>query len=137
MAYDYKKSFMDMLGAMYDPIIVFPGWGEQVADWLRQEIELQRMTQVMEAAKKNERPDKATDAEALAYLYPATHIAPLPSDIVGVYLWLGKKVSGKRYPKGLDKVVPKELNPDQRRFLDDLKAWLWTKRIEARGRRRA
>lgn len=136
MAYDYKTSFMDMLGAIYDPVIVFPGgWGESLPEWLRQEIELERMKQVMEGSKASRRPEEATDAEALAYMYTASFLYPMPSDLVEVYLWLGKRAMGEQYPEHPPIEPPEELDQNQKDFLDGLKRWIWQKRLGLRRRR--
>lgn len=135
MAYDPKTSLEDMIGSMFEPLIVFPGgWADTIPDWVRGQVELDRMAQVMEAAKKGRRPEEGTDSEAMVYLYTASFIAPMPPEAVETYLWLGRKVMGKRYPKGMAEElrIPEELGPEQRRFLDDLKRWIWRKRKEGR-----
>lgn len=138
MAYDFKVSFMDMIGSMYDPLIVYPGgWEDTVPQWLRQQVELDRMIQVMEAAKQGKRPEEATNAEALAYLMTAINIAPFPHDWANIYLWLGHEVmkrSGreKEVVASTKELAPKELSSGEKDDLRRLKEWLWNKRIAGR-----
>jgi len=45
----------------------------------------------------------ATDAEALAYMYPRALEAPLDSDWTEIYLYLGTQVMGDRMPDEIRK----------------------------------
>lgn len=140
MAYDPRTSLEDMLFSMSDPIIVFPGdWQDTVPKWLRQQIELDRMTQVMEAAKAGKRPDQATDAEALAYLSTVINIYPFPHDWTNIYLWLSRRVleksgQGEKAIAIAKELAPKELSVGEQEDLGRFKEWLWTRRLGARKR---
>lgn len=134
MAYTFRASLEDMFGSWGDPIIVFPGgWGDTLPARLRSEIEIQRMVQVMESARADKRPEIATDAEALAYLYTTSFIAPMPSDLARIYLWLGARILGE-LKKEAAPFVPDQLTPDEEEILRRLKEWLWGRRLAARGR---
>lgn len=133
MAYDLQTSLSDMLGAMFDPIIVYPGgWMDDIPSWLRDQVEIDRMRLVMEASRANKRPEMATDAEAMIYVSSASHLGPIPSDWAQIQLWLGKKVMGDRFPQAKDMDIPEKLGADQQRDLDDLKRWIWTRRLTQR-----
>ena len=74
------KQIDALVGAFTDPIIVFdPGW--EIPDWLKGEIKLQRLAQLMKGEERI-----ATDAEALAYVSNAALAVPLASDWVEIYL---------------------------------------------------
>lgn len=133
MGHDLKTGIEDMVAALSDPLIVMPGgWMDQLPEWVHRQVGMERMLSVMAAAKKGERPDMGTDAEAMIYIASASHLGPMPSEWVEIQLWLGNKVMGKRFPKASGLKVPKELGQDQRRLLDDLKRWIWTRRLKAR-----
>ena len=62
----------DIVGALCDPIIVMPGgWGEDLPDWLRKRVTLERLCENLLALKENREPT-ATDAEAACYLFTAS-----------------------------------------------------------------
>jgi hypothetical protein len=137
MAYDSPTAIEDMLASMFDPLIVAPGgWAEDLPAWLRHMIEMERMVVVMRASKENKRPEMATDAEAMVYIMSASHIGPMPYQWTNIYLWLGKQVLAKRMPDIIGENAPKKLSADEQRMLDDLKRWIWQRRLRARGLRK-
>ena len=136
MAYGLQEALADMMGSMFEPIIVAPGgWMEVMPSWLRHQVEMDRMRLVMEASKANKRPEMATDAEAMIYISSTSHLGPIPSDWAQIQLWLGRKVMGDRFPQAKDLDIPAKLNTDQQRNLDDLKRWIWTRRLAHRRSR--
>ncbi|GAJ12460.1 unnamed protein product, partial [marine sediment metagenome] len=63
-----EKGISDIVGVFCDPIIVFPGgWGEDLPEWLKSAITLERLIENIKALKGEEMT--GTDAEACAYLY--------------------------------------------------------------------
>lgn len=59
-----EKGISEIVGALTDPIIVFPGgWGDTLPDWLKTAITLERMIGNMRALKGDE--PIGTDAESL------------------------------------------------------------------------
>jgi hypothetical protein len=70
---------------------------------------------------------KATLAEALAYLYPATFIQPFDHDWTAIYLWLGRQCLTAKGTTVPDDAAPTALNPEQHAQLDRLLTWLWKK----------
>ena len=58
----------DIVGALFDPIIVMPGgWGDDLPEWIKTSITIDRLAENMLAIKEGREPI-ATDAEAVAYL---------------------------------------------------------------------
>jgi hypothetical protein len=121
-----------MVGALTDPIIVYPGgWGDTLPDWLKNAITLERLVMNMKEVRGEE--PTGTDAEACAYLYTASFAAPLDSDWVQIYLYVSGKTcshwGGREVP--LDIAVD-SLNDWQTGQLERLKAWLHQTRVQER-----
>lgn len=124
-----------MVGALTDPIIVYPGgWGDTLPDWLKSAITLERLTANMKEIR-GEQPT-GTDAEACAYLYTASFAAPLDSDWVQIYLYVSGKTcshwGGREIPSD---IAVDSLNDWQTKKLEHLKAWLYQRRVAERNRR--
>jgi hypothetical protein len=121
----------DLVGALTDPIIVWPSpWMDTLPEKLKEQIPLQRLLMTAKIAH-GELPT-ATDVEALAYMYPRTLEAPIGHDWTEIYLYLGTQVAkaaGKEVPEDIRK---EELNKEQMRMLNELKSWIYDKRIKAR-----
>ena len=82
-----EQGISEMVGALTDPIIVFPGgWGDTLPEWLKTAITLGRLTENIKVTK-GEQPT-GTDAEACAYLYTAALTMPLDSDWARIYLYI-------------------------------------------------
>ncbi len=82
-----EKGISDILGALTDPIIVFPGgWGDSLPEWIKGEITLERLVMNM-CALKGEEPT-GTDAEACAYLNTLSLTHPMDRDWVQIYLYI-------------------------------------------------
>lgn len=114
-----------LVGALTDPIIVFdPGWADVLPEWLRGEIQLQRLAQLMKGEE-----GIATDAEALAYVSNTSLCHPLDSDWVDIYQYLLTKVMGDKVPEEMRK---DGLDDYRMGLLRELKEWLWRKRVKGR-----
>ena len=117
------------MGALTDPIIVFdPSWADVLPDWLKGEIKMQRLAQLMKGEE-----GIATDAEALAYLSNASLAQPIASDWVEIYQYLLTRVMGDKVPEEMRK---ESLDDYQTGLLKELKEWLWRKRVKVREERR-
>ncbi len=82
-----EKGISEMVGALTDPILVFPGgWGDTLPDWVKTQITLERLVMNMRALKGEEMT--GTDAEACAYLYTASLTAPMDDDWTQIYLYV-------------------------------------------------
>jgi len=128
-----EKGISDIVGVFADPIIVFPGggWEETLPDWIKPAITIERLTMNMRVLK-GELPT-GTDAEALAYMYPASLSFPLGHDWTQIYLYLASTVFARHKQTEVpDDIKVESLNDDQMRDLNRLKAWIYNKRLEIR-----
>ena len=134
-----KKSdrwISDIVGVFCDPIIVMPGgWGEDLPDWLRNAITLERLMMNVEAIKTGQMT--ATDAEACAYLFTAALTAPPDHDWTQIYLYLATKVYERHRTKDSGVTMPTDirvesLDDGQMRDLNRLKDWIYQTRTRAR-----
>ncbi|GAH26595.1 unnamed protein product, partial [marine sediment metagenome] len=118
-----EKGISEIVGALSDPIIVFPGgWGDTLPDWLKNAITLERLAMNMRALKGAEMT--GTDAEACAYLYTACLTQPMGHDWTQIYLYIATQTY-RRWGKNempTDIAVDK-LDDEQMRDLNRLKAW--------------
>jgi len=127
-----EKGISDIVGAFSNPIIVFPGgWGEDLTEWLKTAITLERLEMNMRALKGEEMT--GTDAEACAYLFTAALTQPMDHDWGQIYLY----IAGKTYTRWKKNEMPEDirvesLNDDQMRDLNRLKEWLYKKRTDVR-----
>jgi len=131
-----EKGISDIVGALTDPIIVFPGgWGDSLPEWLKSTITLERLAMNMRALK-GELPT-GTDAEACAYLYTASLTQPMDHDWTKIYIYIAGKVYEKWRTKESGVTMPDDIRvesitDDQMRDLNRLKAWLYHKRTTIR-----
>ena len=113
------------MGALTDPIIVFdPGWADVLPDWLKGEIKIQRLAQLMKGEE-----GIATDAEALAYISNASLAQPIAPDWVEIYQYLLTRVMGSKVPEEMRK---ENLDDYRMGELNKLKGWIWRYRVGAR-----
>jgi len=131
MAQTIEKGISDIVGALFDPILVFPGgWGADIPDWLKTAIKMERLVMNMKTLK-GELPT-GTDAEACAYLMTTSLTQPLDHDWTKIYLYIAGKVcsaEGKEVPED---IRVESLDDEQMRDLNRLKAWIYQKRTTAR-----
>jgi hypothetical protein len=122
------KQIEETVAVLTDPIIVFdPGWAEDLPDWLKAEITLQRLAQQVTGEE-----GIATDAEALAYVSNASLAVPLDSDWVEIYQYLFTRVMKDKVPEELRR---ESLDDYRMGLLRELKQWLWRQRVKARQER--
>ncbi len=127
-----EKGISEIVGALTDPIIVFPGgWGDTLPDWLKTAITLERMMGDMKALKGKE--PTGTDAEACAYLMTLSLTQPMDSDWTQIYLY----IAGQSYKRWNKSEMPADIAVDsisdyQIGELNRLKVWLYRQRIKAR-----
>jgi len=129
------KHIDDLVGVFTDSIIVFPGgWQNDIPEWIKERITLERLIMNMRVLK-GEKPT-GTDAEALAYIMPASLEFPLDGDWTQIYLYIATKVcsaAGKEVPGD---IRVESLNDYQMGILNHLKQWLYEHRIKVRLERR-
>lgn len=131
-----EKGISEIVGVFTDPVIVYPsGWEDTLPDWIKTAITLERLIESMKSVKGQE--PTGTNAEALAYLYPASLAFPLSRDWTEIYLYLGKTVMEYHNPFHKEEPFPADLKvrpleDDQVRELNRLKAWLYSHRNRSR-----
>lgn len=131
-----EKGISNIVGALTDPIIVFPGgWGEDLPEWLKTSITLERLVMNM-AALKGEEPT-GTDAEACAYLMTVSLTQPIDSDWTQIYLYIATKTYEKWRTKESGVEMPADirvesLRDDQLADLNRLKDWIYRQRTKIR-----
>ena len=130
-----EKGISDIVGALTDPILVFPGgWGDSLPEWLKNAITLERLAMNMRALRGEEMT--GTDAEACAYLYTASLTAPMDSEWTQIYLYIAGKVHSRWKKTEMPEDIRVEsLRDNQVRDLDRLKAWLYRQRTTIRQER--
>ena len=122
------KQIDALVGALTDPIIVFTSpWVDTLPEWIKGEIKMQRLAQLMKGEE-----EVATDAEALAYMYPRALEAPLDSDWTEIYLYLGSQVMRHNMP---DDIRKDSLSDYQMGLLMELKRWIYRQRVKVRKER--
>ncbi len=127
---EVKRQLDELVGAMADPLIVHScPWADTIPDWLKAQVKVERLIALM---KCHGNETTATDAEALAYLMPASLEAPLDHEWTQIYLYLSTKVceaAGKKIP---DDIRTDTLAGWEFSQLADLKQWIYRKRVESR-----
>ena len=131
-----EKGIDNLVGALRDPIIVWPGgWGENIPDWLKTSVTLERLVENMKALK-GEQPT-GTDAEACIYLMSASLSFPFDSDWTQIYLYVAtREMQRKNKESPPADIAVESLRDDQMSDLNRLKKWIYEKRIQARHAKR-
>ena len=137
--FSLDKGIDNLVGSIYDPIIVHKcPWGtrDMIPEWLRNQITLDRMIELMIAHNEGRDPT-GTDSEALAYMIPASMEAPMGHDWSQIYLHLATVVLDREKTK----VVPDDIRVDklgrnQEEDLRRLKRWLYERKLKHRAGRR-
>jgi len=128
-----EKGISEITGVFTDPIIVYPsgGWEDTLPDWIKSAITIERLIECMKSNKGME--PTGSDAEALAYMYPASLAHPLDHDWTKIYLYLGyKEMARHRQVEVTDDIKVESLDDGQMRDLNRLKAWIYDQRIKVR-----
>lgn len=119
----------DMVGALFDPIIVMPGgWGDDLPEWLRTRVTLERLAENIVATREG-REITATDAEAACYLFTASLTAPIGGDWTQIYLYVA---GGEMKDKMPEDLKVEALTESQWRDLRELKNWIYRQRVKHR-----
>ena len=119
----------DIVGALFDPIIVMPGgWGDDLPEWLRTRVTLERLGENIVALREG-RELTATDAEAACYLFTASLTAPMDHDWTEIYLYVA---GGEMKDKMPEDIKVDTLTESQWRDLKHLKDWIYQQRIKHR-----
>ncbi len=132
----------DIIGALFDPIIVMPGgWGEDLPEWLRTRVKLERLAENIVALNEH-RELTATDAEVACYLFTASLSVPIGGDWTQIYLYIaGGEMKDQAKCELPEDIKVEALTESQWRDLKQLKGWIYQQRVKhrkekARGERR-
>ena len=130
------KWISELVGVFTDPIIVFPsGWQDTLPDWIKPAITMERLIECARSSKDGQ--PTATEAEAMAYMYPRTLEAPLGHDWTEIYMYVSTQVVRRHQKTEIPEDIAKEsLTTDQTRKLNELKAWIYDRRTKVRDDRR-
>lgn len=113
----------ELLFSMFERPMVYDamgrGWEETLPDWVKQEVTLERLIQVMKGEE-----GEATDAEVIAYLYTANLARPIGHEMTNVYCHLVSKLM-KAKGKDVSEIDHPTLGPDEERELKDLRRDIW------------
>ena len=123
----------EIVGALCDPIIVMPGgWGDDLPDWLRQKVAIERLGENMLALKEGREPT-ATNAEAACYLFTASLSTPIGSDWTQIYLFVaGGEMTSESKTEMPSDIKVEVLTEYQQRELRQLKNWIYEQRVKLR-----
>ena len=127
-----EQAISDIVGALFDPIIVFPGgWGETIPDWMKQNVTFERLLENMKT-HIGEKPTGG-DLEACMYLYTVSLSRPMGDQWSRIYLYLATQAM-RRWQKA---EVPANIAVDSisdydLKALAGLKDFIYRKRLEHR-----
>ena len=125
------KGISNIVGALTDPIIVWPGgWEDTLPEWIKPEITLERLIENMKALKGEE--PTGTDAEACAYLYTLNLCQPVSHDWVNIYSYLVGKLMKGRGTEMPEDIKVESLSKHEQRELKGLKDSIYRQRTKAR-----
>ena len=129
------KWISELVGVFTDPIIVFPsGWQDTLPDWIKPAITMERLLECARSSKDGQ--PTATDAEAMAYMYPRTMTAPLGHDWTEIYMYITTQVVRRHQKTEIPEDIAREsLTGQQTRMLNELKAWIYQRRTKVRDER--
>ena len=124
---DFVFDFMDCLTS---PIIVFKSaWQDTIPKEILGRIKLSRLICSMEQEKM------ASLTETLAYMMPRTYEAPMQTEWVNIYTWLGLQYAmqnkSKNQLEAMIEIAPKELSDYEKGLLKNLREWIYDKRRKA------
>lgn len=121
---DFVFNFMDCLTS---PIIVFKSaWQDTIPEDILKNIKLSRLLCSMQ------QEEMASLTEALAYMMPRTYEAPMPTEWVNIYTWLGlqyaRQFKNKEQLNTIIEIAPTKLSEYELGLLNNLRRWIYDKR---------
>ena len=124
---DFVFNFMDCLTS---PIIVFKSaWQDTIPKNILKNIKLSRLLCSMQ------QEEMASLTEALAYIMPRTFEAPMPTEWVNIYTWLGlqyaSQFKNKEQLDAMTEIAPGKLSDYEMGLLNNLRRWIYDKRRKA------
>jgi hypothetical protein len=121
-----------LVGTLTDPIIVFPSpWQDDIPEELKQQIPLERLVMNMKVEHEG-KGVPVGDVEALVYMFPRSMEAPMSDQQMRLYSHCFNQAM-----KFMQREVPEDLKARplddyDMHQLDDLKRFIWDRRVKAR-----
>jgi hypothetical protein len=129
-----EKWIGDVVGVFCDPIIVYPsGWEDTLPDWIKQQVTLERLIMNVKSMKEGGVP--VGDTEVLAYMYPRTMESPLTEQWQRIYFYVFNQAMKMKKTEVPEDLKSEKLTDYDMRALDELKRWIYQKRVEHRKER--
>jgi len=121
----------DLVGALCDPIIVYPSpWKEDLPDWIKPQITMERLIMNMKVIKEGGVP--VGDTEALAYMFPRTMEAPMSEQWFRIYMYVFNGAMKFKKTEVPGDLKSEKLSDYDMQELDDLKRWIYDRRVKNR-----
>ncbi len=121
----------DLVGALCDPIIVYPsGWQDMLPDWIKPRITMERLIMNMKVTKEGGVP--VGDTEALAYMFPRTMEAPMSEQWFRIYMYVFTQAMKFKKTEVPEDLKSDELSQYDMQQLDDLKRFIYDRRVKNR-----
>jgi len=127
-----ERAISDIMGALFDPIIVFPGgWGDTLPDWMKQHVSLERLMENIKALKAGK--PTGTDLEACMYLYTVSLSRPMSDQWSRIYLHLATQAM-RRWQKAEvpDDIKVDSISENDMKELAGLKDFIYRSRLKHR-----
>jgi hypothetical protein len=129
-----EKWIGDIVGVFCDPIIVYPsGWEDTLPEWIKSQITLERLIMNVKAMKEGGVP--VGDTEVLAYIYPRTMEAPMSEQWTRIYMYVFNQAMKMKKTEVPQDLQSEKLTDYDMRALDELKRWIYEKRLQHRKER--
>jgi len=124
-----KQIDSDLIGALTDPIIVWPGgWADTIPETLKGDITIYRLGQLMKGEE-----GVATWPEVCAYLMTVTLERPVSSEWVRIYMYAMTQYKGDTMPEDIRQDY---LDDYEMRLLTEFRQWLWNAKVKGRLEKR-
>ncbi|MDD5701379.1 MAG: hypothetical protein PHU23_04935 [Dehalococcoidales bacterium] len=125
----------DLVGALCDPLIVFPSqWSADIPDNLKKQITLERLIMNMKVSKEG-KGVPVGDCEALAYMFPRTMESPMGYEWTHIYQYCFTKAMTFMKVEVPPDLRVESLSDYDMYQLDDLKRFIWDRRLKHRKER--
>jgi len=124
---DFVFNFMDCLTS---PIIVFKSaWQDIIPEDILKNIKPSRLLCAVQ------QEEMASLTETLVYIMPRTYEAPMPTEWVNIYTWLGLQYAiqfkNNDQLNAMIEIAPNELSEYEMDLLNNLRRWIYDKRRKA------
>ena len=128
MGNQIEKQIDALVGALTDPLIVWPGgWAETLPDTIKSDVTLHRLGQLMKGED-----GLASWPEVCAYMYTVTLERPVASEWADIYMYAMTQYKGDAMPEDIRR---DHLDDYKMGMLTEFRRWLWERRVQARKER--